>query len=68
MMQKSAVAASMAFMLPVATPPNALVYGTSYVRLRDMVRAGFILDIIGWILTVFILVVIADWMFGVVTF
>jgi sodium-dependent dicarboxylate transporter 2/3/5 len=61
----AAVASSMAFMLPVATPPNALVYGTGYVRLKDMVRAGFILDIIGWIMTVFILVVIADYLFGV---
>lgn len=48
----AAVAASMAFMLPVATPPNALVYGTGYVPIRAMVRAGFSLDIAGWLLTV----------------
>jgi sodium-dependent dicarboxylate transporter 2/3/5 len=45
------IAASMAFMLPVATPPNALVYGTRYVRIGQMVRAGFILDLIGTGLT-----------------
>lgn len=61
----AALAASMAFMLPVATPPNALVFGSGYVRLRDMIRAGFILDIVGWLLTVFIIVVIAGWMLGV---
>lgn len=38
------VAASMAFMLPVATPPNAIVYGTGYVRMQDMVKNGFFLD------------------------
>jgi sodium-dependent dicarboxylate transporter 2/3/5 len=60
-----ALAASMAFMLPVATPPNALVYATGYIKLKDMVRAGFVLDILGWLFTVGILVVFGVWMFGV---
>jgi len=64
----AAVAASMAFMLPVATPPNALVYSTGYIRLKDMIRAGFVLDMAGWIVTVFILTVIAGWLFGVIQF
>ena len=38
--------ASCAFMLPVATPPNAIAYGTSKVRQQDMIRAGFILNIL----------------------
>jgi sodium-dependent dicarboxylate transporter 2/3/5 len=61
----AAVAASMAFMLPVATPPNALVFGTGYVRLRDMFRAGFILDMLGWVFTIGVIVVFASWIFGV---
>jgi sodium-dependent dicarboxylate transporter 2/3/5 len=40
------VAVSMAFMLPIATPPNAIVYGTGYIKLKDMIKAGLILDII----------------------
>lgn len=37
--------ASCAFMLPVATPPNAIAYGTGMVNQRDMIRAGFVLNI-----------------------
>lgn len=43
------IGASMAFMLPVATPPNAIVYGTRYVSLLDMIKAGLILDLIAWL-------------------
>jgi sodium-dependent dicarboxylate transporter 2/3/5 len=42
-----ALAASCGFMLPVGTVPNALVFGTGYIPLSKMVRAGFILDLLG---------------------
>lgn len=64
----AAVAASMAFMLPVATPPNALVYGTGYVGVGDMIRNGFILDILGWGMTALVLVVFGGWLFGLLHF
>jgi sodium-dependent dicarboxylate transporter 2/3/5 len=44
------VAASCAFMLPVATPPNAVVFGSGYLRIPDMVRAGIWMNIISIIL------------------
>ncbi|MFK8030211.1 MAG: DASS family sodium-coupled anion symporter [Gammaproteobacteria bacterium] len=44
------IAASCAFMLPVATPPNAIVFSTDEVTIPDMVRAGIVLNIIGVIL------------------
>ena len=41
------VAASCAFMLPVATPPNALVYASGRIAIRDMMRSGIWLNLIG---------------------
>jgi sodium-dependent dicarboxylate transporter 2/3/5 len=61
----AAVSSSMAFMLPVATPPNALVYGTGRVPLRDMVRDGLALDLIGWVLTTMFIYLLADKVFGI---
>ncbi|MGL4584923.1 MAG: SLC13 family permease [Flavobacterium sp.] len=38
--------ASCAFMLPVATPPNAIVFGTGDIKQKDMMKAGFVLNVI----------------------
>jgi solute carrier family 13 (sodium-dependent dicarboxylate transporter), member 2/3/5 len=43
------LACSLGFMLPISTPPNALAYGTGYVRISEMVKYGLILDIAGGI-------------------
>ena len=43
----TALAASCAFMMPVATPPNAIVFGTGRLKIGDMVKAGFWLNILG---------------------
>jgi sodium-dependent dicarboxylate transporter 2/3/5 len=48
LMAPAAVAASFAFMLPVGTAPNAIVYGSGRVSIRDMVRAGLVVDILAW--------------------
>ncbi|HAC15251.1 MAG TPA: anion transporter, partial [Bacteroidetes bacterium] len=42
----AAIGASCAFMLPVATPPNAIVYGSGYVSLPQMAKAGFWVNIL----------------------
>jgi len=47
------ISTSLDFMLPVGTPPNAIAYSTGKVTMREMIKAGFILDIIGAILTIF---------------
>jgi sodium-dependent dicarboxylate transporter 2/3/5 len=61
LMVPAALASSLGFMLPVGTPPNAIAYGTGYITTREMVRAGFALNIIGSILiTLFMTFVIPE--------
>lgn len=47
LMIPATISASMAFMLPVATPPNAIVFSSSRISMRQMARTGLILNIIG---------------------
>jgi sodium-dependent dicarboxylate transporter 2/3/5 len=48
--------ASLAFMMPVGTPPNAIVFSTGYVKIHQMVKMGFIFNLIGIaLITLFIL-------------
>jgi sodium-dependent dicarboxylate transporter 2/3/5 len=47
LMVPAAISASCAFMLPVATAPNAIMYGSGRVTIRDMARAGLVLNLVG---------------------
>ncbi len=46
-MLPATLSASMAFMLPVATPPNAIIFGTNRIRMMQMARTGLVLNIAG---------------------
>lgn len=52
-----ALSASLGFMLPVSTPPNAIVYASGYTPITTMIRAGFIIDMIGIFLVTIPLVI-----------
>jgi sodium-dependent dicarboxylate transporter 2/3/5 len=60
LMMPAAISASCAFMLPVATAPNAIAYGTNKFAIKDMVREGAILNVI----LAFIVSVICYFMLG----
>lgn len=46
------IASSCAFMLPMATPPNAIVFASGYIRVHQMARVGFVLNCISVVLLV----------------
>jgi len=53
------IAASLAFMLPVATPPNAVVFSSGYITLPQMARTGFVMNILGIIVTTIVMYLLA---------
>ena len=55
LMVGATLSASCAFMLPVATPPNAVVFGSNYLKISDMVRVGILMNLIS-IIIIFIMV------------
>ncbi len=59
-----AIGASMAFMMPVATPPNAIVFSYERMELMDMVRAGFFLNIVAIAVAFVVFVLLGPMVFG----
>ena len=54
--------ASMGFMMPISTPPNAIVYSSGHVAITSMMKHGIVLDIVGFVLIV-IVVTVPAWVF-----
>jgi sodium-dependent dicarboxylate transporter 2/3/5 len=50
LMIPATISCSTAFMLPVATPPNAIVFGSGYIRIKDMFKIGLVINLIGLVL------------------
>nr|MBN2276776.1 SLC13/DASS family transporter [candidate division Zixibacteria bacterium] len=66
LMIPATLSASCAFMLPVATPPNAIVFGSGRVTVRQMAQSGIILNIIGVILVTGFVFLLGRFVFGFV--
>jgi sodium-dependent dicarboxylate transporter 2/3/5 len=65
LMVGATLAASCAFMLPVATPPNAVVFGSGYLRMNDMVKAGFWMNIISILLITGFILFLLPYLWGI---
>jgi sodium-dependent dicarboxylate transporter 2/3/5 len=57
------LSASMAFMMPVATPPNAIVFASGHLHIRDMIKTGLIINVIA-----IILITLHTWFIGTAVF
>lgn len=60
----AAIAASCAFMMPVATPPNAIVFGSGQLKMNDMIRAGFLLNIVAIAMITIVSITLLPLVFG----
>jgi sodium-dependent dicarboxylate transporter 2/3/5 len=56
--------ASMGFMMPVSTPPNAIVYSSGFVPITAMMRYGVCLDVVGYVVIVGFVLLLAPIVFG----
>jgi sodium-dependent dicarboxylate transporter 2/3/5 len=65
LMIPATLAASMAFMLPVATPPNAIIFGTNKIRVIDMVKTGIILNLLSIIIITLVMYFWGTAVFGI---
>jgi len=66
LMLPATISASCAFMTPVATPPNAIVFSSGQIPIRIMAKAGFFLNLIGVVLVTLLIYFIAAAAFGIV--
>lgn len=60
-----ALSSSLGFMLPVSTPPNAIVYASGYIPITKMIKTGVYIDFIGIaIVTIPIVLYVVNWVMG----
>lgn len=59
------LSASMAFMMPIATPPNAIVFASGHLKIIDMIKTGFIINILAIILITAITYTWGMYIFGI---
>jgi sodium-dependent dicarboxylate transporter 2/3/5 len=58
------IGASMGFMMPISTAPNAIVYSSGYIPITAMMRHGIVLDAAGFVVIVFFVTVLVPLILG----
>jgi sodium-dependent dicarboxylate transporter 2/3/5 len=64
LMITATISASMAFMLPVATPPNTIVFASERIRIIDMAKVGFVMNLLGVVVISLLVYLIGTILFG----
>ncbi len=59
-----ALFATLGFMLPVATPPNAVIFGSGAIEMRHMLKAGWLLDLLGILVVALGVLTLGGWVLG----
>ena len=65
LMVPATLSASCAFMMPVATPPNAIVFGSDRISVGEMARAGIFLNLIGAVVIATLVLTLGETVFGI---
>jgi solute carrier family 13 (sodium-dependent dicarboxylate transporter), member 2/3/5 len=68
LMIAATLSSSMAFMLPVATPPNTIVFASERLKISNMIKAGFTINIMGIILVIIVIYFLGDILFDLDSF
>lgn len=68
LMLTATLSASMAFMLPVATPPNTIIFAGGRIRISEMAKTGFVLNIVGVIIISLLVYFLGSLIFGLDSF
>jgi sodium-dependent dicarboxylate transporter 2/3/5 len=61
-----ALSSSLGFMMPVSTPPNAIVYASGYIPITKMIKSGFFIDLVGIsIVTIPVVIILVKFVMGI---
>lgn len=58
------IASSCAFMMPISTPPNAIVFSSGHIKIKDMMRAGLLLNLVAIVVLVLLSLVLVEPVFN----
>ena len=66
LMIPATLSASCAFMMPIASPTQAIVFGSGYVKMKQMIKAGILFNILGIIIVTGVFLLLAKFVFGII--
>ena len=65
LMIPATLSASCAFMMPIASPTQAIVFGSGHVKIKQMIRAGILFNLLGVVIVSAVFYLLAKFVFGI---